>query len=67
MASGVAATFGVAFFVFGLEDLVEEPSFVDFGVDVPFVAFGVFNLMLSFTFLLESLGCDISTLISVAG
>jgi len=60
--SGVAAAFGVAFLDFALVALAG--SFADFGVDVPFVVFGVFNLILGF--LADSLRCRVCAWISIA-
>jgi hypothetical protein len=51
---------GAAFLVFGLAGLVADASFVAFGADVPFVAFGVvFNLMFALGFLAESGRCGV--------
>jgi hypothetical protein len=58
-ASGASSALPADFLVLGFVDLVVE-SLEDFGVDVPFGAFGVvFNLMLVRGFLTES-RCGIS-------
>lgn len=58
-ASGVAATFGVAFLAFGLATLAVGVSFTAFGVEVPFEAFGVLlNLRFNLSFLLGSTAYD---------
>lgn len=63
IASGLAATFAAAFFVFGLDDLAAE-SLEDFGVAVP-LTFGVFSLIVVFGFLTDSVRCGVWVDVSI--